>query len=250
MAPRCPLRHGRRTLSLLNWIGRNQLLLLLGLALVTGGIWGFVELADEVMEGETHAIDQSILLAMRNPSDLADPLGPGWLEEMGRDLTALGGIAVLIIISCASAGYLLLSRHYRATVFVTAVLIGGWAISTALKSGFDRPRPDLVPHGSIVYTASFPSGHSMMAAVTYLTLGVMLARVQPGRRLKAYLLLLAVVLTVLVGISRVYLGVHWPTDVLAGWTVGAVWASLCWLLAGWLQRRGRVEPAAQEENEA
>jgi undecaprenyl-diphosphatase len=249
MALRPIVRQGRRAFSLLNWIGRHQLPLLLGLAIVTGGTWSFVELADEVLEGETHSIDQSILLAMRSPADLADPLGPGWLEEIGRDLTALGGIAVLVIISCAGVGYLLLSRHYRGTLFLTMVLIGGWALSTALKAGFDRPRPDLVPHGSIVYTASFPSGHSMMAAVTYLTLGVMLARVQSHRRLKAYFLLTAIVLTLLVGISRVYLGVHWPTDVLAGWTAGAAWASLCWVLAGWLERRGKVEPA-QEESDA
>jgi undecaprenyl-diphosphatase len=114
-------------------------------------------------------------------------------------------------------------------------------LSTALKLGFARPRPDLVPHGVRVYTASFPSGHAMLSAVTYLTLGALLARVQPQRRVKAFLLGLAIALTVLIGMSRVYLGVHWPSDVLAGWCGGAAWASLCWFVALQLQRRGEVE---------
>ncbi|MBR9904520.1 MAG: phosphatase PAP2 family protein, partial [Gammaproteobacteria bacterium] len=114
--------------------------------------------------------------------------------------------------------------------------------STVMKLGFDRPRPDLVPHEAMVYTASFPSGHSMMSAVTYLTLAALLIRVQPALRLKAYLLILAILLTLLVGISRVYLGVHWPTDVLAGWTAGASWAALCWIVMRWMQRHGQLEP--------
>ena len=83
----------------------------------------------------------------------------------------------------------------------------------------------------------------MMSAVVYLTLGALLARSQPRKRLKAYFLLVAAFLTLIVGVSRVYLGVHWPTDVLAGWTAGAVWAILCWLAARRLQRSRRLEPA-------
>jgi undecaprenyl-diphosphatase len=99
-----------------------------------------------------------------------------------------------------------------------------------------------VPHGSYAYTASFPSGHSMMAAIVYLTLGALLARLH-GPWVKAYVLLMAGLLTFVVGVSRVYLGVHWPTDVLAGWTAGAVWAVLCWLAARKLQRTGQLEPS-------
>ena len=119
-------------------------------------------------------------------------------------------------------------------------------LSSGLKGLFDRPRPDLVPHAVEVYTMSFPSGHATLSAVTYLTLGALLARVQPRRRVKAYLLGVAVLLAVLIGASRVYLGVHWPTDVLAGWCVGAAWAMLCWTVATWLQRRGEVEGEHEE----
>jgi undecaprenyl-diphosphatase len=129
---------------------------------------------------------------------------------------------------------------------VAATIASGIALSFALKAGFDRPRPDLVPHGSVVYTASFPSGHSMMAALVYLTLGALLARLQPERRLKIYILLLAVLVTLAVGISRVYLGVHWPPDVLAGWAAGAAWAIMSWAVVIWLQRLRKIETAAEE----
>lgn len=231
----------KRTVDLLTSIGRNERRALSLLALVLAGIWLFVALADEVMEGETHALDAAILLWLRNPVDPSDPLGPHWLEEMGRDFTALGGVGVLTLFTVLVLGYLLLRRLPGAALLVLASVGGGLLLSTVLKMGFDRPRPELVSHGSYVYTASFPSGHSMLAAIVYLTLGALLARVQPQWRLKAYLLLCALLLTVLVGVSRVYLGVHWPTDVLAGWTIGAAWALLCWLVAYGLQQRGKVE---------
>ncbi len=234
---------GRQTLAL----ARRELLLLVVVALLAGSLWAFIGVADEVVEGDTHAVDEAILLALRTPGDRSDPLGPGWVEELGRDATALGGVGVLTLITLASVAFLLLKRQRRAALFVAAAIASGIALSFALKSGFDRPRPDLVPHGSLVYTASFPSGHSMMAALVYLTLGALLARLQPQRRLKAFVLLLAVLLTVAVGVSRVYLGVHWPTDVLAGWAAGAAWATACWLVALWLQRRRTVESAEDAE---
>ncbi|WP_227370242.1 phosphatase PAP2 family protein [Halomonas sp. M20] len=235
--------------TFLTWLGRYEFSILLSAVVLFAGIWGFIELADTVMEGETRSLDERILLAFRTPGDLTDPLGPGWIEELGRDFTALGGVGVLVFITLITFGYLLLSRYYRASMFLLASVGGGLLASTLLKLLFDRPRPDLVSHGSIVYTASFPSGHSMMAAVTYLTLAALLIRIQPRWRLKAYLLLAALLVTVLVGISRVYMGVHWPTDVLAGWTAGAVWASLCWLVARWLQQRGAVETSVQGDEE-
>jgi undecaprenyl-diphosphatase len=225
----------------MSWLGQYEAAALVVLALAAGAVWVFMELAGDVSEGETHAFDQAILLALRNPSDLSDPLGPRWVEEAVRDITALGGTGILMLLTLGVVGYLVLSRRYTMALLVLVAIGGGSLLSTLLKQGFDRPRPDLVPHITDVRSASFPSGHSMLAAVTYLTLGALLARIQPKRRLKAYLLLFAALLAFAVGVSRVYLGVHWPTDVLAGWAAGAVWALLCWLVARWLQRRGQVE---------
>lgn len=232
---------GRRLLPDLSRVGRREIAMLVVMALGAACLWFFVVLAEEVVEGDTHRIDRAVLLALRNPGDLSDPIGPGWVEELGRDFTALGGVGLLTMITLAVAGYLWLARKHGAMVLVLVSVGGGQLLSTLLKQGFDRSRPDLVSHESIVYTASFPSGHSMMAAVTYLTLGALLARVEERRRVKIYLITLAITVTVLVGISRVYLGVHWPTDVLAGWAAGATWAALCWLAAVLLQRRGAVE---------
>jgi undecaprenyl-diphosphatase len=213
-------------------------------------VWGFVELADDVMEGETQQFDEWAVRMLRQPDDPAMPLGPRWLHEMGRDITALGGIAVLTLMIGSVAGFLLLRRLYGAAVFLLAATSGGLVASTLLKLVFERERPSIVPHLSYVSSHSFPSGHSLLAAVIYLTLGALLMRVVEGQALKAYFLLVALMLTVLVGVSRVYLGVHYPTDVLAGWAAGLAWAVLCWLVARWLQRRGAVERNTESAAEA
>lgn len=213
--------------------------MLAALAAFAGAAWAFIELADEVVEGETMALDRAILLSLRDPGGA--PLGPGWLQEMLRDFTALGGTGVLVLLTLAAVGFLLLGGKRHAALLVLVAVAGGQALSTLLKLGFDRERPALVPHGIEVYTASFPSGHAMMAAVTYLTLGALLAGVQPSWRIRIYLLAIAIFVTALVGASRVYLGVHWPSDVAAGWTVGAAWACLCWVAMRALQRKGAVE---------
>lgn len=228
--------------KLMRWRDRHELAFLATLFLLAGGAWAFIELAENVMQGETRAFDVGILLALRNPNDLSDPIGPRWVEELGRDFTALGGIAVLMLLTLAVIGYLLLDHKRRTALLVAGSVGSGMLLSLLLKRGFERPRPDLVPHESYVYTTSFPSGHSMMSAVTYLTLAALLCRVQKRLRIKLYLLALATLLTVGVGISRIYMGVHWPTDVLAGWTAGAFWTLVCWQFGRWMQRRGRIEP--------
>ncbi len=214
---------------------------LVTLLLIAAGLWAFLGLADEIREGEQFRLDRAILLAFRSPVDPTDPLGPVWLESAVRDVTALGGSVVITIVTLSAAGFLLLSGKRGAALYVLAAIVGATILSFSIKAGIERPRPDLFPHGAPVYTASFPSGHATGAAATYLTLGALLARFQRHRRLKIYLLALATILTLLIGLSRLYLGVHWPSDVLAGWTLGSCWALLCWLVARQLQRRGKVE---------
>ena len=226
-------------------LGRHELTILASMLSVCGMLWLFLWLAGEVMEGETRAFDQALLVALRTPGNLADPVGPAWLELAARDITSLGGYPVLILVTLAAIGFLLIVGKRHDALLVLISIGGGMLLSFGLKPLFDRPRPDLVLHAVEVYTMSFPSGHATLSAVTYLTLGALLARVQPRRRVKAYLLGLAVLLAVLIGANRVYLGVHWPTDVLAGWCVGAAWAMLCWTVAVWLQRRGEVETSGR-----
>jgi len=231
----------RLALRLAGRLRLNEAAPLLTAATVALLAWAFVALAGEVMEGDTLALDRAILFALREAGNPAVPIGPSWIQESARDITGLGGHVVLGIMSLSTVAYLIMTGRRHAAVFVLVAIGGGMLLSAFLKLGFDRPRPDLVPHAVRVYTASFPSGHSMLSAVTFLTLGALLARLHEGRRVKLFFLGLAIVLTVLIGVSRVYLGVHWPSDVLAGWCGGAAWASLCWYVALVLQRRGQVE---------
>ncbi|MGE0226865.1 MAG: phosphatase PAP2 family protein [Acetobacteraceae bacterium] len=221
---------------------RAELLVLLGVLVGALGVFAFVALSGEVLEGDTLAFDRYILLALRSSADLADPIGPSWLELVARDITSLGGYSVLGLATVAVLGYLLLARKRASALLVVLCVLGGWALSSGLKLLFQRPRPDIVPHAVATYTPSFPSQHAMLSAVVYLTLGALLMRVMPDRPTKLYVIAIAVLLTLMVGSSRVYLGVHWPTDVLAGWCLGAAWALTCWMVALWLQGRGTVEP--------
>jgi len=241
-------RMQRARALLLYWRERAELRALLIGLLLCGGLWGFMSLAGEVVEGNTYALDARILLALRNPADLADPIGPPAVEEMLRDLTALGGTAIITLVTVGVVVYLFLVRRYTMAWLMIVAVGGGYGLNVALKAWFDRPRPDLAPHYTEVYNASFPSGHSMLAATVYLTLGVLLARIQTQRRTAVFIMAMALLITVLVGVSRVYLGVHWPSDVLAGWMAGALWAMFAAIVARRLQfirmrRRNRAAVA-------
>jgi len=230
----------KKIVYLYRWVLSHELMTLVLLAIVALGGWGFVSIADQVLEGDSHVFDRAILLSMRTSGDTADPIGPSWFEEASRDVTALGSVAALTLSTAAMAGYLYFKKQSWVGLFVVVAVLSGTALSTALKSGFDRPRPELVPHETRIYTKSFPSGHSAMSSLVFLTLGAVVARAERDRRTKVYLMTVPVVLSVLIGVSRVYLGVHWPTDVLAGWLLGITWASASWLIFRYLQRRYRL----------
>lgn len=236
------LSNGGGWRKVLAGLGRHEFGFLLTLVLLALGIWFFIELADEVNEGDTRNFDRKIMLALRDSVDQSNPLGPRWFEEFGRDITSLGGVGVLSLLTIMICGLLILQKKTHTAALIVAAALGALLFSSGLKRAIDRSRPDLVPHGQAVYNKSFPSGHAMLSAAVYLTLAALLARAYKGRLIKAYLLLWATLITVAIGVSRVYLGVHWPTDVLAGWAGGGVWALLCWTIAGYLQRRGKVEP--------
>jgi undecaprenyl-diphosphatase len=173
--------------------------------------------------------------ALRSAANPVDPIGPPWLHEAARDVTSIGSVVFLGFVLLAAVGYLLLINKRALAVLMAVSVVGGELLSTILKKSFDRPRPD-IPHVSQVFTASFPSGHAMLSAIAFLTIGALLARANKDQRLKRYFMALAVFLTVAVGVSRVYLAVHYPTDVLAGWCIGSGWAILCWTVALWFQQ--------------
>ncbi len=216
---------------------RREIAPLILLFLAAGLIVMFAAITEELVEGDLHGFDRAVLLALRHADDPAKPLGPLWLQVAARDVTSLGSPAVLTLITVAALGFLALKRQWKAALFLLVSICGGTAVSFALKDLVQRPRPDFVAAVAQTQTYSFPSGHAFLSAVTFLTLGTLLARVQHQVEVKIYLLSVAIAITVLVGISRVYIGVHWPTDVLAGWCAGAAWAILCWQIAERLQAR-------------
>ena len=216
----------------------GMLLLLLLCCLV------FIVLSDEVLEGETQQLDERMLLALRSPEDPSQPRGPWWLRRTAEDVTALGGIPVLALVTLAVCGFLLLVRRYRTLLLVLGATLGGAGANVLLKQFFARPRPSVVPHLTEVVSQSFPSGHAMLSATVYLTLGALLGQLAERKRLKIYVLAVSLLLPFLVGLTRVYLGVHYPTDVLGGWVAGLAWALLMAVCARALRRRS---PALRAE---
>jgi len=216
------------------------LLAFLGLAI---GLVLLDKLAAEIIEGDPVAFDRELLFLLRQPGDLATPIGPPWLHQVMIDVTALGSFAVLTIITALAAGYLVAGKKPWLAAFTVGAVAGGATISTLLKTIYARTRPDIVEHLVGIDSASFPSGHAMNSAVAFLTLAVLLARGEKLAAVRRFLVSSAIVLTLLVGFSRVYLGVHWPTDVAAGWIVGGLWAATCSLAAKALQSRHTIEDA-------
>lgn len=230
-----------------SYLVRTELRLLIGITAVFAFLWGFFSVLGEVREGDAYKLDSSILLAMRRPGQLDVPIGPRWLQETARDVTALGGFTVLTLVVVLSVVLLLLHRRrLQAAVLAIAVVVGQVAAEVA-KHLIGRDRPDLVPHLDLVYSSSFPSGHSAMSPIVYFTTAGILAAGEPNRAAKSLLLGTAAFLVLAIGASRVYLGVHWPTDVVAGWAMGtAVALSATLVLHGLAPHRAPAGSGSRE----
>lgn len=220
---------------------RRDSRLLIAFLIGAAALFGMAKLASEVFEGDTFAIDKAIMRALRTSGDASDLVGPDWFKLAVTDLTALGGAPVLTLVTVLAAGSLVAMRRYRTAVFVVLSVSCGAVLSSIIKGIFVRPRPEIVPHLVEVTSTSFPSGHAMNSAIVYLTLAVLLARSEANRQIQFYLIGAAIFLTLLVGTTRVFLGVHWPSDVFAGWVIGAAWAASCSLAAKWLQDHQAIE---------
>lgn len=212
-------------------------------ALAAGGVYAFLALASGVGDGELERFDTALLLHLRQPGNPAEPLGPAWLQQTVLEITTLGGYPVLVTLVAAVVGFLMVSRQFGPALFLLVSIVGGTLAGQLLKIVYDRPRPDVVDHLVQTHTASFPSGHATMSAVVYLTLAALIVRLVDGVAVRAYVLAVALLLTFAVGMSRIYLGVHWPSDVAAGWALGTAWASLSWLAVSLLRsrRKGRQD---------
>ena len=231
MDPSPALDLGRRALRL----ARAEIAALAALLVVALGVMTFIEVADDMTEADGRAVDQAVLHWLQPVA--GEPRGPWWLHEAAADLTSLGGISVLTLFALVALAFLLIQRKRLSAALLAVGLAGGVALSEGLKALFERERPPAAYQAVETLNASFPSGHALLSTVFYLTLGVMLTRAFPRRRLKAFVLGVAMLIAGLVGLTRVYLGAHWASDVVAGWCAGAAWSMALWLVAWAVQRR-------------
>lgn len=229
-------------------VARTEIAAVVALLVIALGTLTFIEVADDMREADGQAFDQAVLHAVRPfADDPGRPWGPWWLHEAAADITSLGGISVLTLFALIALGFLLIQGKRLSALLMVAGLAGGVALSEGLKAVFERERPPLGFQAVETLNASFPSGHALLSTVFYLTLGVMLTRAFPRRRLKAYVLGVGVLIALLIGLTRIYLGAHWASDVFAGWSVGAAWAMLLWLIAYAIERRQRLHNARLQD---
>jgi undecaprenyl-diphosphatase len=229
-------------------VARSEIAALTALLVVGLGVMTFVEVADDMTETDGQMFDQAVLHWLQPVA--GQPRGPWWLHEAAVDLTSLGGISVLTLFAFIALAFLLIQRKRLSAVLLVVGLAGGVALSEGLKAFFGRARPPEAYQAVETLNASFPSGHALLSTVFYLSLGVMLTRAFPRKRLKAFVLGTAVFIALLIGLTRVYLGAHWASDVIAGWCAGAAWAMALWLVAYAVERRQQAAHAALQDQPA
>jgi len=189
--------------------------------------------------GSRFAFDRAILLAARDGTMHGTPVGPAWLAQAMVDVTALGGPTILAIAVALTCGFLAIRRRWVTIWLVLGATVTG-SLAVALAKGLvARPRPELTDHLVTISSASFPSGHAANSAIIYLSIATILMQIVEGRAARSYILAAATLLVVAIGCSRVYLGVHWPSDVLAGWSFGILWAIAWWMLGARIRLRRR-----------
>lgn len=213
---------------LLRWLARHVhgayttfgIFFLIGATLAVVGTWLFAKFAGHVSSGGTQAFDDAVLqwIGMhREP----------WLTNAMVEITSLGtGLVVMMTVVIAGL-FLYLSNHKYSALLLFITTGGGLVLNTLLKLGFGRPRPQLVEWGTHAASSSFPSGHAMNSVIVYGTVAYLAARLQSRHRVRVLTLFVAGIIILLVCTSRLYLGVHYPSDVLAGIIVGLAWASFC-----------------------
>jgi len=228
-------------------IARTEIAALSALLIIALGVMTFVEVADDMTEADGQMFDQAVLHWLQPVA--GQPRGPWWLQEAAADLTSLGGISVLTLFAVIAFSFLLIQRKRLSALLLVVGLIGGVGLSEGLKALFERARPPVAYQAVETLNASFPSGHALLSTVFYLTLGVMLTRAFPKKRLKAFVLGSAMLIALLIGLTRVYLGAHWASDVIAGWCAGAAWAMALWLVAYAIERRQVVHHAKLQDDE-
>ncbi|AMJ63298.1 phosphatase PAP2 family protein [Bosea sp. PAMC 26642] len=202
----------------------------------------FVGLALFIASGRSFAFDTSLVLLLRVTGDPSTPLGPPWLREAMRDVTALGSFVGLGMMTIAASLTLWLCRFHHLAIGLAVSVLAATAVSTGLKILVGRQRPDIVEHTALTFTASFPSGHAFLSAVTLLSIAGFIGLASQRKDITRLCMILAWTMIVLIGVSRIYLGVHWPTDVIAGWCLGIAWSSVA---IAWL---GRKMAAAEPPN--
>jgi undecaprenyl-diphosphatase len=239
----------RRLFCTLRWLLASDATVLLAVSMIAAGTWGFVALADSVADGRWQTFDEWGMRSLRQQGDASVLIGPEWMTDAANFVTALGGVPVLAGVSLTATGVIMVRRNFQTLAFAMAAIVGGLLLMLLLKEYYARPRPQIVPYLCAADGSSFPSGHSMMSAVVYLTVGALWASTAARRRSRLLMLAMAFLLAGLIGASRVCLGVHYPSDVLAGWTAGLAWASFCWLAAQKLNHRsGRPLLSSNDES--